>query len=221
MATACNVLRAFGISLVSNLQEDIPHLALWFLFNNYPILIFCFSGKCSYQNQLGKGKLYFILPVPVHHQGKPRSETAETVHGLLLSYLDRAQTHLHRVVLPTVDWVLQHQLTIKEMPGRHSQGQSDRGSFSTVVLSSKIRHHKKSMASGGAEYPWRVFHLNSTFTLVDILCNTTSYKPLSPNSILTSSPKGRWIGRQIKKRTGAERKKFFSEIKQLGSMTVS
>ena len=153
------------------------------------ILVFCCSDEYTHQSQLGKGKLYFILSVPAHHQGKPRQDcetgTTETAHWLAskltFNYLYRVQTHPHRAVLPTVDQALQHQWTVKEMPPGHSQGQSDGGSSSREVLSSKTSHHKKSMkikkekksiASGGA---WLIhggcLHLNSTVDLVDIFCN--------------------------------------------------
>jgi len=142
MATTCKVVRAFVISLVSNFQEDIPHLALWFLLNFGFLLLWWYT----HQSQLGKRNLCFILSVPAHHQGKPRQdcETEATAteiaqwlsSKLTFNYFYRVQTHLHRAVLPTVDQALQHQLTVKEIPPRRSHGQSDGGISSTEVHSS-------------------------------------------------------------------------------------
>jgi len=86
------------------------------------ILVFCCSDEYTHQSQLGMGKLHFILSVSAHHQGKPgqdcETESIETAHWLAskltFNYLYRVQTHLHRLVLPTGDQALQHQLTVKE-----------------------------------------------------------------------------------------------------------
>jgi len=105
----CKVVRAFGISLVSNLLEDIAHLAQWFLLN-FGFLLF---DKYTHHSQLGKGKLYIIFSVPAHHQGKPRQDceigTTETAKWLAskLHSTTFTETHLHRAVLPTVVQALQ------------------------------------------------------------------------------------------------------------------
>jgi len=104
------------------------------------ILVFCCSDKYTHQASLGRENFISSFSVPVHHQGKPRqdceTETTETAHWLAskltINYLYRVQTHLHRVML-RVDQALQHQLTVKEMPPRHSQGQSDGGSSKKII----------------------------------------------------------------------------------------
>lgn len=148
MTTTCKVVRILG----SRCSATFRKTSLIWHCDFCLILVFCCSDKYTHQSQLGKGNLYFILSVPAHHQGKPRqdceTETTETAHWLAskltLNYLYTVQTHLHRAVWPTVDYALQHQLTVKEMPPRGSQGQSDGGSSSTEVLSSKNSYHKKS-----------------------------------------------------------------------------
>jgi len=185
MATTYKVVRAFGISLVSNFQEDIPHLALWSFLNfGFLLLWWIHSPKPAWE---GKSLFHLICSSPSSRKSRQdcETETTETAHWLAskvtFNYLYRVQTHPHRAVLPKVDQALQHQWTVKEMPPEHSQGQSDGGSSSREVLSSKTSHHKKSMkikkekksiASGRAWLTHRgCLHLNSTVVLVDIFCN--------------------------------------------------
>ena len=117
---------------------------------------------------------YLFQPIIKENQDRIVKQKLQTAHWpaskLTFNYLYRVQTHPHRVMLLTVEQALQHQLTVKKMLPTHSQGQSDGGSSSTEVLSSKTSHHKKSMkikkekksiASGGA---WLIhggcLHLN-------------------------------------------------------------